>query len=81
MGGFYMQYLESKSMAVESIPFFNGNHVYGTSTCQKRNWLKGQKKVRLQGKRSPHVVTDKLLFYPCRVVWHELSNNLMSDMT
>lgn len=29
------------------------------ATRQEHNWLKGpKKKVRVQGKRSPHVVTD-----------------------
>jgi hypothetical protein len=49
MGGFYMQYLESKSMAVESIPFFNGNPVYGTSNLSKTQLVEGAKKSSLAG--------------------------------
>jgi hypothetical protein len=66
MGGFYMQYLESKSMTVKSVLFSNDNYVHGTSNWSGTQLVEGAKKKKKKKKKfpcrvarsSPHVVTD-----------------------
>jgi hypothetical protein len=50
MGGFYMQYLESKSIMIRSVPFLKVNSIHAIGNCPRKHYVTDEKKKSVQGK-------------------------------